>query len=57
MKLLILSCVLRVRRKEGIRVRMKKATLFEVLSLEELSQSARELQVIAHVRVSMCYFM
>ena len=54
MKLLILSCVLRVRRKEGIRVRMKKATLFEVLSLEELSQSARELQVIAHVRVSMC---
>ena len=29
--------VLRVRRKEGVRVRMKKATLFEVLSMEELS--------------------
>ena len=29
--------VLRVRRKEGVRVRMMKATLFEVLSMEELS--------------------
>ena len=49
--------VLRVRRKEGIRVRMMKVTLFEVLSLEALSQSAGELLVIAHIRVSMSYDM
>ena len=36
---------------------MMKVTLFEVLSLEALSQSAGELLVIAHIRVSMSYDM